>query len=128
MKITEHFSRQEFDCKDLQKTPYPAEWIETRLRPLCEALELIRAQTGPLIVNSGYRTPEHNKRVKGAKNSPHIQGRAADIKCRGFTGQGLADIAFALMKSGKIPMGGLGVYPNRIHYDTRGTFATWRGK
>ena len=32
-----------------------------------------------MIVNSGYRSPEHNKRVGGAPKSMHLEGRAFDI-------------------------------------------------
>ena len=33
----------------------------------------------PFIVTSGYRTPEHNKRVGGIENSAHTKGLACDI-------------------------------------------------
>ena len=33
----------------------------------------------PIYVNSGYRSPEVNKDVKGAVNSQHMNGEAADI-------------------------------------------------
>lgn len=33
----------------------------------------------PIKINSGYRSPEVNSKVKGAKNSDHMTGRAADI-------------------------------------------------
>ena len=33
----------------------------------------------PFIVTSGYRTPEHNKKVGGIENSAHLKGLAADI-------------------------------------------------
>ena len=34
---------------------------------------------GILIVNSAYRSPEHNARVRGAKRSKHLEGTAFDI-------------------------------------------------
>lgn len=33
----------------------------------------------PIKVNSGYRSPELNKAVKGAPNSQHMKGEAADV-------------------------------------------------
>ncbi|MDR1339018.1 MAG: peptidase M15 [Prevotellaceae bacterium] len=37
----------------------------------------------PIHVNSGYRSVKLNKEVRGAVNSQHIQGRAADISVGG---------------------------------------------
>ena len=45
------------------------------LEPLREAADI------PIKVNSGYRCPEVNKLVGGAKNSQHLTGQAADITC-----------------------------------------------
>lgn len=33
----------------------------------------------PFIINSGFRSEELNKAVKGAKNSQHMKGQAVDI-------------------------------------------------
>lgn len=35
----------------------------------------------PIVVTSGYRSEAVNKAVGGAKNSAHIRGGAADIRC-----------------------------------------------
>lgn len=42
-------------------------------------LEKVRDLIGPMRVTSWLRTPEHNKRVGGAKNSAHLQGAATDF-------------------------------------------------
>lgn len=43
-------------------------------------LEYIRRCIGvPVIVNSGYRNSEHNKRVGGVPTSQHLVGAAADV-------------------------------------------------
>lgn len=39
------------------------------------------AYGAPIIVNSGYRSPEVNAAVGGAKNSQHCKGEAVDITC-----------------------------------------------
>lgn len=41
---------------------------------------LREAWGSPIYVTSGYRSPELNKKVKGAKTSQHVLGQAADIK------------------------------------------------
>jgi zinc D-Ala-D-Ala carboxypeptidase len=55
------------------------------LRALCTAvLDPLRALGGhPVKVNSGYRGPALNQRIKGAKNSQHLTGQAADIQSPG---------------------------------------------
>lgn len=43
-------------------------------------LDPIRERWGaPILVNSGYRSPELNKRVKGSATSQHMTGQAVDI-------------------------------------------------
>jgi hypothetical protein len=44
-------------------------------------VNLFRAAYGkPMIVNSGYRTPEHNAEIGGAKNSSHCTCQAIDFR------------------------------------------------
>lgn len=52
-----------------------------RMNALMEqCLDKVREMWGkPIGVNSGYRSPELNKAVGGAKNSQHLRGEAADI-------------------------------------------------
>ena len=37
----------------------------------------------PIIINSGYRSPQLNKRVGGVATSNHVTGCAVDIRCSG---------------------------------------------
>ena len=39
----------------------------------------------PIIITSGYRTPQVNKLIRGANNSQHMFGYAADFHVQGFT-------------------------------------------
>ena len=40
------------------------------------------SQESPIVINSGYRSQEVNQRCGGAKNSNHLTGCAADIRCK----------------------------------------------
>lgn len=45
-----------------------------------QVLDPLREKYGhPITVNSGYRSPELNKKVGGASSSQHTKGQAADI-------------------------------------------------
>ena len=37
----------------------------------------------PIVINSGYRSPEVNRLAGGAQNSNHLTGCAVDIRCAG---------------------------------------------
>ena len=58
------------------------------------ALEMLRFEYDrPMIITSGYRCKEHNEKVGGAKNSPHMLGLAVDVKVRGTDAYDLVRIA-----------------------------------
>ncbi len=45
-------------------------------------LDMLREKLGrALIINSGYRTLQHNRAIGGVPNSAHTRGLAADISC-----------------------------------------------
>lgn len=66
-------------AKGIDNTPTPG--ITQNLeRLVANVLDPLREAWGkPVVVTSGYRCPELNKAVGGAKNSHHMQGMAADI-------------------------------------------------
>lgn len=120
--ISKHFLLREFNCKD--GTPVPDDYI-CNVITLASQLDIIREAVGEaLYISSGYRTPEHNKKCKGAKNSKHLTAEAADIKARKKTPQEIAGIIFTLIYEGKIKNGGVGIYKNFVHYDI-GKPRTW---
>ena len=119
-----HLSWTEMACKD--GTSYPQAWRATRAVELAAAFEALRAAVGlPLVVLSAYRSPAHNRRVGGARNSQHVQGRALDLRPpRGWTSTELAAVARAIPE-----VRGLGLYDNFVHIDVRPVdrIVVWNG-
>ena len=55
------------------------------LKRVCVWLEVLRARTGgPIRINSGYRSPQLNRKIGGVKNSNHLTGCAVDIRVTGM--------------------------------------------
>jgi uncharacterized protein YcbK (DUF882 family) len=117
--LSEHFSRVEMRCHDCGKCDISTD--------LLTALERLRA-LGPelIIVDDGYRCPEHNAEVGGVNGSQHTLGLAADIRIAGLTLQQQYD------RAKSIPAffdGGIGVYDGGfIHVDVRNGKARWARK
>ena len=104
MKLSPHFSLGE-----LIKTSYitsdgniPSRVAIENLKRICGWLEILRERYNqkygnlslgpglsysggevPLIISSGYRSEEVNRKCGGAKGSNHLTGCAVDIKCLG---------------------------------------------
>lgn len=80
MKLTKHFTYEEM-CKTKYGIPNPlTNEAKINLVYLCRKLETVRSKVGyPLIITSGYRCPEVNKKADGKTNSLHLVGRACDI-------------------------------------------------
>jgi len=136
MKITEHFSLEEFKqpaMHNMSGLPYPEQWIKDRLTPLCQQLEIIREKLGgkPIRIVSGYRSPEYNTAINGAKQSQHIQGRAADIVVEGVDAYTVYSSIMQMVRAKVINIGGLGYYKKFTHVDIRthkiGAITTWTG-
>lgn len=68
-----------------------------------------------VVITSGMRTPQHNRRVNGAKASLHMACKAADLHVPGVNGQEVAKFVRALPNRG-----GVGTYCHTaaIHIDT----------
>jgi len=124
MKLTENFSREEFDCKD--GTKVPEKYMDNCLK-VAKNLQVLRdhLKVPVSITGSGYRTPSHNAKVKGATNSQHLTCNAADINAKGYTPIQLAKEIEKLIASGKMEQGGIGIYKGFVHYDRRGKKARW---
>jgi len=80
-KLSRHFELAEFlaTATGIEQTPNAA--VVDNPRALCDrVLEPVRRRFGrPVIITSGYRNEELNKRVGGVRNSQHLLGEAADF-------------------------------------------------
>lgn len=68
-----NFSEDEFRCRHCGRADMDPAFLER--------LQTIRTIVNePLIVSSGYRSPEHNDRVSSTgRDGPHTTGRAVDL-------------------------------------------------
>ena len=116
IKISKNFYLDEFDSPDTK---------EVKIHPdLVEKLQKLRDHfKKPVIINSGYRTKEWNKRVGGIASSKHMEGLAADIRVPGVSSSEVAKVAE------KIGFKGIGLYRNFCHVDVRsGALYKYTGK
>lgn len=111
--ISKNFKLREFACKDGSNLVKVDSELLDKLQKLRDRINK------PIIINSGYRTPEHNKKVGGASGSQHLLGKAVDIKVNGMTPTTLAKHAEA------VGFRGIGLYKTFIHVDTRAVKARW---
>ena len=93
VKLSQHFTLGEL-TKTSVKTKdgnIPSRVHIENLKRLTGWLETLRDEWNrrygegddPVIINSGYRSPQVNKAVGGAQNSNHLTGCAVDIRCLG---------------------------------------------
>ena len=91
-RLSEHFTLAEL-CKTktgIENVPNEAQ-VEN-LKRLCRWLEQLRRRWNnlygegddPIVINSGFRSPEVNKAVGGVSTSNHLTGCAVDIRCIGM--------------------------------------------
>lgn len=117
MKLTKNFTLQEFACKDGSSIPHD---LLENIHKLATNLQILRDHfQASISINSGYRSPSHNKKVGGALKSQHVQGRAADIVVFGKTPDEVYSAIEMLIAAGKMYNGGLGRYNSFTHYDVR---------
>lgn len=124
--------REELDCHNEDRTPFPERWRRSRAYPLSVEFEWIRATAGghPLKVGSGYRTKAWNGKVGGTRFSRHPEGRAIDIYPSLETR--LPVLVEAVLLVAHRPgsrIRGVGVYRTFVHVDIRAgdRICRWRG-
>lgn len=115
-KVSKHFRVREFASKDGADRVLIDD-------DLVKLLENIREAAGgkAVTINSGYRSPEHNKAVGGVSNSQHVKGTAADIVVSDTDPLTVGQIAEYFLNT----KGGIGVYKSFTHVDTRANRSRW---
>ena len=111
--IRTNFRVIEFACKDGSDQLY----VDSEL---VEKLQIIRNYFNrPVVINSGYRNEDWNRKVGGSPNSQHMKGKAADIYVSGKSPKEVAEFAK------KIGFRGVGLYDTFVHVDTRDKPSYW---
>ena len=90
--LSEHFGLAELTKTKTGINNVPNEEQVNNLKRLCGWLEKLRKRWNdlygegddPIIINSGFRSPEVNKTVGGWAQSNHLTGCAVDIRCVGI--------------------------------------------
>lgn len=107
--IGKYFKVKEFACKDGSQVVFIDDY-------LVSILDILRNQIKkPVIITSGYRTPEWNKKCNGAKYSYHMRGMAADIRVNGMSAKEIANKLNAIVPD----KCGIIVYKSWVHFDVR---------
>ena len=95
-KLSPHFTLGEMTKSNSHPEVYniPSHEAIANLKRLCGWLEVLRERYNerggeinteePIRINSGYRSPQLNRKIGGAATSNHLTGCAADIKVAGM--------------------------------------------
>ena len=86
MHLSEHFTLGEVTkSRHTEVYNIPSHVAIENLKRVCAWLDelRVRAKT-PIVINSGYRSPQLNKKLGGSPTSNHLTGCAVDIRVAGI--------------------------------------------
>ena len=107
--VSPHFSTHELECHHCNKLK-----INVNLIGLLEKIRILWG--APLLLNSVYRCPIHNKAVGGEEHSFHMQGMAADIDTSKYSKAQRDSLLQHTKDAGAV---GIGIASNFFHVDVR---------
>ena len=125
MKLTENFALKEFLVGNEDAVPTKEQMVNMVI--VANRLQVLRDIYGPIHINSGFRTYEHNETVQIAANPDYISGTSASYHMLGMA----VDITIKGMTPEQVQQllanwsGGLGSYKTFTHVDIRGNQARW---
>jgi hypothetical protein len=105
----------------------PPATLWKNMRPTLLVADQIAERLGEKVdtIISAYRSPAYNARCPGAASgSQHMSNKALDLQFPNSSPAKVAKIAHKLRDEGRFK-GGIGLYPDFVHVDTRGTNANW---
>ena len=114
-KLSVNFKVIEFACNDGSDKIL----IDTELVNILQKIRTYFNKS--VIINSAYRTSAYNKKVGGVSNSQHTLGTAADIVVSNINPKDVAIYIESIMPN----TGGIGLYKDFVHIDTRKTRSRW---
>ena len=84
-KLSPHFTLGELTKTSHKVYNIPSHEAIANLKRVCEWLEYLRKRYDEaVVINSGYRSPQLNRKIGGAANSNHLTGCAVDIRVSGM--------------------------------------------
>ena len=114
MKLNQFFDSSEFECK----CGCGYFQIDDKLLRLLNELRILFDK--PVIINSGCRCSEHNRKVGGSPKSQHLLGKASDIVIKDISPKTVYEYI------DKTYLGlGLGLYDTFVHVDVREVKTRW---
>jgi uncharacterized protein YcbK (DUF882 family) len=92
MQLTPNFTLEEFTDsqtaarRGIHNVPAANSQERKNVQRTAETMEKVRAILGdkPVLISSGYRSPQVNTAVGGSKSSAHMSGLAVDFSCPSF--------------------------------------------
>lgn len=91
-ELTPHFTLEEFTDSQtaarmgINNVPPAGSQERKNLLRTAEVMEKVRTLLGdkPILISSGYRSPQVNAAVGGSKSSAHMSALACDFSCPGY--------------------------------------------